>query len=76
MTNYRKQTYEIKTTEQITRGKWSWIGQSSKGKCNCKGGYEWNPQGQRQRDGREQYERKLWLLGRRGEKSNNSARTM
>jgi hypothetical protein len=42
-----------------------------------KEGMEWNPQvyrkeeGQRE-DGREQCEKKYWLLGRHGEKLNNS----
>jgi hypothetical protein len=34
-----------------------------------------NEEGQ-QRVGREQYERKPWLLGKHGEKLNNSARTV
>jgi hypothetical protein len=38
--------------------------------------YKWASQGQRKRGvGREQYERKPWLLGRHGEKLNNSAGT-
>jgi hypothetical protein len=74
-----EQTNKIKTTEQITRRKWNWIGHTLR-KENAieKEAMEWNSQGQRRRRvGREQqHERKPWLLGRHGEKLNNSARTV
>jgi hypothetical protein len=78
----RKQTNEIKITEQITRLKWNWIGHCLR-KENAveKEAMGWNPQEQRKEEGqggvdRKQYKRKPWLLGRHFKKLNNSARIM
>jgi hypothetical protein len=47
----RKQTNEIKITEQITRRKWNWIGHAvCKENAIEKEAMEWNPQGQRKRE--------------------------
>jgi hypothetical protein len=62
----------MKITEQITRRKWNWIGHTLQEENATEKAMEWNPQGQRKGGvGREQYERKPWLLGRHGEKLNN-----
>jgi hypothetical protein len=77
-----KHTNEVKITEQITRRKWNWIGQTLRKENEVeKEAMEWKAQGQRQRerprgDGREQHESKPWLLGRHGENLNKSARTV
>lgn len=70
-----KRTNEIKIIEQVTRRN------SSKGKCNRGGGYGVEPTGAKEKrkaieELAENITRKPQLLGRHGEKLNNSARTV
>jgi hypothetical protein len=76
-----EQTNEVKITEQITRRKWNWIGHTlRKENAIDNEALEWNTginkRGRHAAAGREQYERKLWLLGRRGGKLSKSTRTV